>query len=366
MHCVIYDFLSFIINSIIIIGFNILIVIDITFHFQQNLIGITASAFTSDPNNTVVFKQSVAAFMSPLTSDNIAITGVSDTTNARRRRNLRDVSLSHRRLADGIQIDYDVEFNPIAAGFTNATAAFTSFTTSLNTSLSDGSFNVYMQSAATDAGLTSLAAAESTSASFSEPTAVGFDDDGSDGKKNRHIPLIVGLVVGLGGGLLVICLIACCIGHCGKADGDGDQSKPSVGSSKIVFQPEVKEREVSPSSNSDVEAVPASAVIVPGSPIVVPSSAVSVPGSASTASSPSSSATAAAAGSSVAASAPGSASAVSAPGSASTAFPPSSAAASAPGSASAVSAPGSASASAVSGSRAVGVHGVTSENESKV
>ena len=175
----------------------------------QTLIGIDASTFTSDPNNELSFKVSVAAFMPPLTSDNIDITNVTD--NASRRLALRSRGLT----SSSISIGYIVSFNIFSTGFTDVTTAFSSFTSSLNDSLSDGSFNAYMQDYSSEVGATALTTVESApTVSFTEPVVVVTDDDtpvaddGESHPKSTHVALIVGIVVGLGGGLLVICLIA--------------------------------------------------------------------------------------------------------------------------------------------------------------
>ena len=163
--------------------------------------GITKAEFEANENNTIAFERTVAETLD-IDSDNVEVTGVTDTSTRRSLRSLTESS---------IEIDYTVTFNLISLGYSDVTAAFTVLKGTLVNASSSGEFVDTLKAlASTYGGSDAFASVTVEVPTVSDPVQVITDDDdgSSDSKKTDNTALIVGLVVGLGGGLILIAVIA--------------------------------------------------------------------------------------------------------------------------------------------------------------
>ena len=136
--------------------------------------------------------------MPPLTQNDITINTVTNVASSRR---LRQLSTS------GVNIGYSVVFNLASTGYSNVDAAWTSFSTSLNQSVSSGDFNTLLTSYSVTYGATDLTGVTSDSVAVGEPSEVDDDDEednDDNSNNNKSLALGLGLGLGLGGGLCLI------------------------------------------------------------------------------------------------------------------------------------------------------------------
>ena len=186
--------------------------------------GIDASTFQASTSNTETFTAAAAAAMPPLTQADITINTVSNVASATRRQ-LRSLT------STSVNVGYTVMFTLASTGFSTIDAAYSSFSTNLNTSVTSGDFDTLLSQYSTYYGATAMQGVTSTQVlAISEPALVTSDDteDDDNSSENKHLALALGLGLGLGGGLCCIALIVAFLWS-GQKQPKGPRDKANVG-----------------------------------------------------------------------------------------------------------------------------------------
>lgn len=160
------------------------------FAASQTLVGISASTFNANPNNTLALQSSIAACMSGVTSSNVLNLVVTDSTSTNAAHHMM-LRLSSVAVSD---VTSTASYSIYVANADSATS-YSTLSNQLQTAVSQGTFNTLLQAYATQYGATSLSFVTSNSVATENlvPSDSGSDDGLSDG---AIAGIVIGSVVG--------------------------------------------------------------------------------------------------------------------------------------------------------------------------